>query len=104
MPAGGGANSKKENKVVPGWREMVMPFREEAYSWHQIWLSCGRPINTEVHKMMKKTRNKYHYEYKKCCKAEDKIINSCLNGEGDLFSEIKSLRKSKSVVAIVWME
>ena len=41
---------------------------------------------------------------KKCQKAEDKIrksklLNSCINGEGDLFNEIKILRKSKPVVA-----
>ena len=52
----------------------------------------GKPINTEVHKIMKKTKNKYHHKYKKCQKAEDKIrknklINSCLNGEGQHFVE-----------------
>jgi hypothetical protein len=99
IPAGGGNNTKSK-KLIPGWREVVSPFREDAYFWHQIWLSCGRPLNTEVHKIMKKTRNKY----KKCRKAEDrikrsKLLDSCLNGDGDLFSEIKSLRKSKPVVA-----
>ena len=103
VPKCGNANSKSE-KLIPGWREMVSPFREDAYFWHQLWLSCGRPLNTEVHKIMKKTKNRYHYQYKKCQKAEDKIkrsklLSSCLNGEGDLFSEIKSLRKSKTVVA-----
>ena len=54
--------------------------------------------------MMKRTKNKYHYEYKKCSKAEDKIkrnklLDSCLNGGGDLFKEIKTMRKCKPVVA-----
>ena len=53
---------------------------------------------------MKRTRNIYHYEYKKCQRAENKIkssklLNSCLNGEGDLFNEIKTLRKSRPVIA-----
>ena len=54
--------------------------------------------------MMKKTRNKYHYEYKKCQRAEEKVKKSklfeaCVSGDGDLFKELKSLRKSKAVVA-----
>ena len=49
---------------------------------------------------MKRTRNRYHFEYKKCQKAENTIkksnlLNACLNGHGDLFKEIKKLRKTK---------
>ena len=84
----GGFESSKQ-RTVPGWSESVKPFREEAYFWHQVWVSCGRPLNTELHCIMKKSRNKYHYEYKKCSKAETKIksnklLDSCLNGGGDL--------------------
>jgi hypothetical protein len=53
MPAGGGSTSKKEKKHVPGWNEAVKPFREDAYFWHQVWVSYGRPLNTDTHKMMK---------------------------------------------------
>ena len=99
----GGFESSKQ-RTVPGWSESVKPFREEAYFWHQVWVSCGRPLNTELHCIMKKSRNKYHYEYKKCSKAETKIksnklLDSCLNGGGDLFKQIKAMRKSKPVVA-----
>ena len=67
-------------------------------------VSCGRPLNTEVHNLMKKTRNIYHYQYRKCRKAEDrikkdKLLNACLGEGGDLFKEIKALRKSKSCIA-----
>ena len=53
---------------------------------------------------MKKTRNKYHYQYRKCSKAEerikrDKLLNACLGTGGDLFKEIKNLRKSDPTVA-----
>ena len=104
LPMPGSGSGAKEQKVVPGWREAVKPFRDEAYFWHQVWLSYGRPLNTDIHTMMKKTRNKYHYEYKKCCKAEEKIkssklLDSCLNGGVDLFKQIKSMRKCKSAVA-----
>ena len=76
----------------------------KAKFWHSVWTSAGRPVNTELHNFMKRTRNKYHYEYKKCEKAEEKIkrnklMDSCINGGGDIFKEIKALRKTKSVVA-----
>ena len=95
---------RSEQKTVPGWGEAVRPYREEAYFWHQVSVSYGRPLNTDIHDMMKRTKNKYHYEYKKCCKAEDKIksnklLDSCLNGGVDLFKEIKTMRKCKPVVA-----
>ena len=57
-----------------------------------------------MHNIMKKTRNQYHYQYKKCVKAEDKIrssklLSACLGEGGDLFKEIKNLRKCAPVVA-----
>jgi hypothetical protein len=78
--------------------------RDNAYFWHQIWDSCGRPINTQVHNIMKRTRNIYHYHYKKCKKAEEqikrsKLLSACLGEGGDLFEEIKALRKAPAVVA-----
>ena len=53
---------------------------------------------------MKKTRNVYHYEYKKCVRAEAKIkksklLDACINGNGDLFKEVKSMRKVTSKAA-----
>ena len=92
-----------KTKSMPGWED-VKPFRDESYFWHQIWQSYGRPLNCYVHNMMKTTRNQYHYQLKKCRKAEDKIrknklLNSCLNGGKDLFNEIKRKRKSNTTVA-----
>ena len=103
VPAGGGGGGNQLKKS-PGWKEVVKPFKEEAYFWHQVWKSCGRPLNTVVHQIMKKTRNRYHYEYKKICKSEakikgNKLLESCINGESDLFTELKIVRRSKSVVA-----
>ena len=62
MPVISSGEQKKQKKVIPGWREEVKPFRDLAYFWNQVWESCGRPINTEVHKIMKRSRNRYHYE------------------------------------------
>ena len=53
---------------------------------------------------MKTTRNRHHLELKKCKKAEqsikkNKLLDACLNGNGDLFKEIKKMRKTKTVFA-----
>ena len=96
--------SQEKKSPKPGWSESVKPFQEKAYFWHQVWQSAGRPMNTQLHNIMKKTRNIYHYEVRKCKKAENvvrrnRLLDACLNGNGDIFKEIKSLRKSSPVVA-----
>ena len=53
---------------------------------------------------MKKTKNVYHFQYRKCKKAEamivkNKLLDACINGNGDIFAEIRKLRKSKPTVA-----
>ena len=93
-----------KRKIVPGWKSEVKPFRDAAFFWHQVWVSAGKPINTELHKIMKKTRNKYHFQYRKCKKSEDiiaknKLLDACINGNGDIFKEIKKLRRAKPVTA-----
>ena len=101
---GGGVKSKRKTDTVAGWKEDVKPFRDNAHFWHQVWKSCGRPLNCQVHRIMKRTRNIYHYQFKKCKKAEDlvkknKLLGACLNGGGDIFKEIKAMRKTRQVVA-----
>ena len=53
---------------------------------------------------MKRTRNIYHYEVRKCKKSEEylkrnKLLDACVNGSGDIFSEIKKLRGSVPITA-----
>ena len=99
------ATPPKDKKVpVPGWSMSVKPFKDTAFFWHQVWRSAGKPINTELHRIMKNTRNIYHYHIRKCKKAENairrnKLLDACLNGNGEIFKEIKKMRKSKPVVA-----
>ena len=89
-PRAGGPEDKSTRKVTPGFNEHVKPFKEKAYFWHQVWKSAGCPQNTELHRIMKRTKNIYHVEYKKCEKAEQqikksKLLDACLNGNGELF-------------------
>ena len=53
---------------------------------------------------MKRTRNLFHYKYRKCKNAEErirknKLLSACMGEGGDLFKEIKALRKSSPTVA-----
>ena len=48
----------KHKKNTPGWKEFVEPFQDKAHFWHSIRKSAGKPLNTELHKIMKMTRNK----------------------------------------------
>ena len=94
----------RKKPSIPGWNIHVKPFRDNAAFWFSVWKSAGRPLNTELHKIMKRTRNLYHFQFKKCRKSEDLIkrsnfLNSCINGSSDIFSEIKKLRKCDNVVA-----
>ena len=88
-----------KNKNTPGWNSFVKPFQDNAHFWHAIWTSCGRPINVEVHRIMKRTRNIFHYQVRKCRRVEDyirnkNIIENCIEGDADLFAEIKKQRKN----------
>ena len=95
-------NEKNENKskVVPGWNVEVQPFRDEAMFWHAIWISYGKPLNTPVHLIMKSTRNKYHYALRRCKRSveiikKNKLLDACINGKGNIFDEIRKIRKVK---------
>ena len=96
-------NRKTKKKVIPGWNESIKPFREKALFWNQVWKSAGKPINTNLHEIMKRTRNIYHFQIKKCKKAEsnikmNKLLDACLNGGGDVFKEIEKIRRCENVV------
>ena len=87
-------NSKPRKTPIPGWSENVQQSKDIAFFWYQVWHSAGRPINNELHNIMKRSRNIYHYNIRKCKKAENvirrnKLLDACLNGNGEIFSEIK---------------
>ena len=101
------ANRKKKvgvkSKVVPGWNNDVKPFQEEALFWHAIWISAGKPLNNTLHNIMKRTRNIYHYQIRKCKRSVDiirknKLLDACINSNGDIFSELRKLRQVKTSI------
>ena len=48
-------------KVVPRWKEEVEPFRQDSMFWHSVWISADTPKMGELHSLMCRTRNRYHY-------------------------------------------
>ena len=102
----GGKSGKTSVNKTPGWNEQVRPFRENARFWFSVWLSAGKPLNCELHRIMRRTKNIFHYQVKKCKKAEDqirkqKLLSAVLDPDSDvdLFKEIKSMRKAKATSA-----
>ena len=71
--------------------------------WHSIWISADKPLNNTLHSIMKKTRNRYHFQIRKCRKAgemlkRNNLLNVCITDEGDIFHELKKLRKVNDTV------
>ena len=96
-------NKKVNLKVLPGWNDEVKPFKENAMLWNAIWVSAGKPINNALHRIMKRTRNVYHYQIRKCKRSvdiikKDKLLDACVNGKGNIFDELRKIRKVKKHV------
>ena len=94
----------RNKQQIACWREEVQPFKDTAMSWHSIWLSAGRPINTELHIIMERTRNIYHFQIRKNKKMADTLkknalLDACINNNGDIFQEIKKQRRVAPTVS-----
>ena len=73
------------------------PYQDAAKFWFSIWASAGQPLNTVLHTIMKKTRNQFHYQIRKCKRVESfiknrKLVENSLEGENDIFAEIRRHR------------
>ena len=63
----------RHKNVIPRWNHDIKQFQEDAHFWHSIWQSAGRPLNCELHSLMKKTRNLYHLHIRKNKRMLDNI-------------------------------
>ena len=44
MPMSNGARTgKNQHQPLPGWNQLVGPFKHDSLFWHSVWLSAGRP-------------------------------------------------------------
>ena len=98
IPLSGGP---RQDKVIPGWTDLVKPYHDDAKFWYAIWLSCGKPTNCEIHNVMKRTRNVFHYAVRRVKRnaakiKQDKLINSLEEGgSSNLIKELKYQRLTK---------
>ena len=93
-----------KSKRIPEWKEDVDPIKDTAHFWHSIWKSAGKPINCQLHTIMKKTRNKYHLAIRNKKRLlerikRDSMLKSCIENDGDIFKEIREQRKCKQTFA-----
>ena len=84
---------------ITKWREEIVPFRDKALFWHSVWQSAGRPLNTELHKIMKKNRNLYHFQIRKNKKMTEilkrnTLLDACINNNGNIFDIIRKQRQT----------
>ena len=61
----GNVKTTYRRKCTPGWKQFVYPFQDTARFWYMVWKSAGKPVNCELHRIMKTTKNKFHYQITK---------------------------------------
>ena len=65
----------RKRDLLPGWKQNVLPFKNDSLFWHSLWLSMGKPNNGGVFEVMKHARNKYHFAVRRA-KKELQILKS----------------------------
>ena len=80
--------------------------KDSADFWHFIWISSGKPLKTITHSIMKKTKNKYHHQVRRCRRSANYIANfriaeNTLRDDGYLFKELTQARKEDDETALV---
>ena len=48
-------NKPKTN--LPGWKKDIDPLIDMVHFWSVVWKSAGKPVNSQLQDIMKKTRN-----------------------------------------------
>ena len=57
--------NRPAKNTIPKWNEEITPYKEDAYFWHSVWTSARKPLNNNLHMIMKRTRNTYHLKIRK---------------------------------------
>ena len=87
-------------EVIPGWTEIVAPYKRDAAFWHFLWREADRPDRGEVRNIMVKTRNQYHYAVRKVKKMagsirERRLLEASEAGSVKLLEEMRKVRGGK---------
>ena len=89
---------KCNRKYIPGWNEYIVPYRDRAMLWHNIWKDNGRPRSGIVADIRARTRASYH-NIIKSVKRNENNIRACNMAKSffdidkrNFWTEIKKLR------------
>ena len=69
---------ERKKKGIPGWNDEVKCLKDKAFFWYNVWLSAGKPVNCELHSIMKRTRNVFHMMIRKCKRAKEEMSKNKL--------------------------
>jgi hypothetical protein len=102
--SGGGSSGKKDRTArggIPGWKEEVEPFRQQANYWWGVWVAEGRPSTGWLHDTMVKRRTQYHYAVRRVRRRNQeirarKLFESSMMGDRELMKEMKKVRTGGS--------
>ena len=100
-------NNVRKSPIV-FWKEDEQPFKDCSLFWHSIWNSAGRPLNTELNRIMKRARNAYHIQIRKNKKLAENLkrnafLQACLDNKCNIFSLIRKERKTTNSIPTVMM-
>ena len=100
-------NNVRKSPIV-FWKEDEQPFKDCSLFWHSIWNSAGRPLNTELNRIMKRARNAYHIQIRKNKKLAGNLkrnafLQACLDNKCNIFSLIRKERKTTNSIPTVMM-
>ena len=88
------------DKAIPGWKDMVKPYKDDAKFWYGVWQSADRPTEGVLKNIMTRTRNQYHYAIRRIKKMFNSLrakrlleaseVDSC-----QFLKEMKKIKGSK---------
>ena len=82
---------------VPGWKEQVEPFQQDARFWHAAWTSAGKPNQGDLHIAMARSRNQYHYAVRRTTRSGElhqakNLFEASVTGDMNLIKEMKRVK------------
>ena len=82
---------------IPGWKEIVEPYKSDARFWHAVWQSSERPNQGVLKDIMSRTRNQYHYAVRRLRKMANairarKLFEASETGSCELLKEMKKVK------------
>ena len=110
IPMTGGSRPGRQDcpieKSIPGWKEMVDPYREDAVFWHSVWQSAGRPRDGVPKQIMSGNQNQYHYAIRRVKKISNSLraknlLQASETSSCNLLKEMKKVKGSKKVLTVL---